>query len=259
MEGKQDRFSDPKLTKELRSIIDIIYEDEELLVIRKPAGLVCHPSKGGPLSSLVGRIRLYLNTDKPIHFVNRLDAETSGIVVVAKNLQIARRLRWLWERRAVRKIYWAIVHGHMKELGGIIKAPIGKDETSPIAVKATVRADGAGALTYYKRLQVFKRPEGIFTLVQLEPVTGRKHQLRVHLAWQGYPIVGDKLYGVVPDAYLAMVEGRLTIEHQKALILPYQALLAKEVQFEWDGRTYNFKAQPEPWFIEFLSQGEKIF
>src|SRR5512136_914071 len=96
-------------------LFEIIYEDGELLVINKPAGLVCHPTKADEYSSLISRARLYLGPGCQPHLVNRLDRETSGVTFVAKDLGVARDLRRLWEERQVEKDYLAIVHGHVRE------------------------------------------------------------------------------------------------------------------------------------------------
>src|SRR5271156_6404097 len=101
----------------------IIHEDDDLLVVNKPAGLVCHPTKGDELSSLVGRVRLYLGAAG--HLVNRLDRETSGVTVVAKNSIAAGELGKLWESRLVRKEYLAIVHGALRDDAGVIDFPLG--------------------------------------------------------------------------------------------------------------------------------------
>src|SRR5438105_608309 len=124
-------------------LFEIIFEDDELLVINKPAGLVCHPTKSDELSSLISRVRLYLGNESRPHLVNRLDRETSGLTFIAKRDETARELRRLWETRQVQKDYLAIVHGHVLENSGIIAAPIGKDENSLVAIKDCVRADGA--------------------------------------------------------------------------------------------------------------------
>ncbi len=158
-----------------------------MLVINKPAGLVCHPSKNGECSSLIGRLRLHLRTENTArdlaihpesqtadfassippksdrngsrftpptprpaaHLVNRLDRETSGIVIAALNRQAAGELGRLWETRAVHKEYLAIVHGAVLEEYGIIDAPLGRDHRSRVAIKDCVCADGASARTEY--------------------------------------------------------------------------------------------------------------
>src|SRR5580765_8579928 len=116
-------------------LFEVIFEDEELLVINKPAGLVCHPTKTDEYSSLISRARLYLGKESHPHLVNRLDRETSGVTVLAKNDEAALALRKIWESREVEKEYLAIVHGHLGEATGIIDEPLGKDERSRVAIK----------------------------------------------------------------------------------------------------------------------------
>src|SRR5713101_8131398 len=130
-------------------LFDIVHECDDLLAINKPAGLVCHPTKGDAYSSLISRVRLYLGDGAVPQLVNRLDRETSGIVLVAKNSNTALELRRLWETRSVAKSYLAIVHGHLSQLSGSIDAPLGKDQNSKVAVKDCVRPDGAAAQTRF--------------------------------------------------------------------------------------------------------------
>jgi 23S rRNA pseudouridine1911/1915/1917 synthase len=276
----------------MQKLFEIIYEDGGLLVINKPAGLVCHPTKTDQYSSLISRARLYLGPGARPHLVNRLDRETSGVTLVAKDLETARELRRIWESRQVEKDYLAIVHGEVREAHGIIDAPLGKDVHSRVAIKDCVRADGAPASTEYWVLErvganaetaddglvttdqgtgttdhgplttdrgsettdyrplttdqgTHRRP---FTLLLVRPLTGRKHQIRIHLAHVGHPIVGDKLYGGDEDLYLALVEDRLTLEQRQRLILPHHALHAREVRFQWRGQQRVFRAEPEAWF-----------
>jgi 23S rRNA pseudouridine1911/1915/1917 synthase len=233
-------------------LFEIIHEDAGLLVINKPAGLVCHPTKGDEYSSLISRVRLHLGTGAQPHLVNRLDRETSGVLLVAKDNDVAKELRRLWEGRLVRKKYWAIVHGHVTEGQGSIEAALGKDLESIVAIKDRVRADGALARTDFVVERRFSTARGNFTWLKVMPHTGRKHQIRIHLAHYGHPIVGDKLYGSDEDIYMALVEDRLTPEHRQRLILPYHALHAREVAFAWRGAEHIFRGEPEPWFQEFL-------
>src|SRR5436190_16885005 len=108
-------------------LFDIIHECPDLLVINKPAGLVCHPTKGDEYSSLISRVRLYLGPDVSPQLVNRLDRETSGVILVAKNSATALELRRIWEGGSVTKSYLAIVRGHVADEPGRIAAPLGKD------------------------------------------------------------------------------------------------------------------------------------
>jgi len=236
----------------MQTLFEIIHEDTALLVLNKPAGLVCHPTKGDEFSSLISRVRLHLGPDAHPHLINRLDRETSGVLLVAKDDLTARELRRLWEGRLVRKEYSAIVHGRMAEEQGSIEAPLGRDEASVVAIKDCVRADGAAARTDFTVERRFTRAQGEFTLLKVSPHTGRKHQIRIHLAHRGHPIVGDKLYGGDEDIYMALVEDRLTDEQRRRLILPHHALHAREVSFTWRGKKLAFRAEAEPWFKKFL-------
>ena len=247
-------------------LFEVIYEDADLLAVHKPAGLVCHPTKTDEYSSLISRARLYLGDGSHPQLVNRLDRETSGVTVLAKTQAAARQLRALWESRRVVKEYVAVVHGHLRADQGLIDSPLGKDEHSRVAIKDCVRPDGAAARTEYWVVRRFERAAAPgepgsndaadaprpFTLLRLSPHTGRKHQLRIHLAHLGHPIVGDKLYGGDEDLYLALVEDRLTPEQWSRLVLPHHALHASEVRFTWQGRDQVFRSNPEPWFTEFL-------
>jgi 23S rRNA pseudouridine1911/1915/1917 synthase len=235
----------------MQQLFDIIYEDREFLVVHKPAGLVCHPTKTDEYSSLISRARLYLGQDIRPQLINRLDRETSGITLLAKNDDSARRLRQLWERRLVSKEYIAVVHGHVPLAHQLISAPLGKDESSRVAIKDCVHLEGAPAQTEIWLESTFSTQSSNFSLLRVQPHTGRKHQIRIHMAHIGHPIVGDKLYGGDEDLYLALVENRLTEQQRARLILPYHALHAAQVRFHWAGQERVFHTQAEPWFTAF--------
>jgi 23S rRNA pseudouridine1911/1915/1917 synthase len=185
--------------------------------------------------------------------INRIDRETSGVVMAAKNSAAAGELGKIWESRAVRKEYLAIVHGTMRPERGMIDLALGKDETSEVAIKDCARADGAKAETEYVVERHFERGGRAFSLVRLMPRTGRKHQLRIHLAAVGHAIVGDKLYGADPSAYLAFVKDRLTNEQRAQLMLANQALHAEKLCLTWRGEPRTFSAPVEAEFQAFLN------
>ncbi len=224
------------------SLFEIIHECRDLLVINKPPGLVCHPTKQGPLSSLIGRIRQYLGPDREAHLVNRLDRETSGLILVAKERMGARFLRGLWEQRRIEKTYHAVIHGHPSEGSVSIDAPLGRDESSPVAVKDCVRLDGAPSQTHVEVLQRFAAEGAAYAWVRVVPHTGRKHQIRIHLSHWGYPLVGDKLYGLVPGAYLDLCQGRLGRDQREALVLSNHALHASRLRLKLGEREVEMSA-----------------
>lgn len=231
-------------------MLNIVFEDTRLLVLDKPAGLVCHPTKGDEYSSLVGRVRLHMGPN--YHLINRLDRETSGLVVIAKQDKIARELRRAWENRGVRKLYSAIVHGHPTHNSQTISAALGRDLDSHVAIKDRVVETGLAAETTYRVTNRFERDGQKFALLEVEPHSGRKHQIRIHLAHIGHSIVGDKIYGADENLYIDFIADRLTESQRAQLILPHHALHAGRLEFELEGQAMIFDAAPEKWFNDFL-------
>ena len=232
-------------------LFPIIYEDDTLLVVHKPADLVCHPTKGDIYSSLISRVRLYLGEANEGQLINRLDRETSGVVLIAKNKESARSLRLQWEAREVVKIYHAIVYGWPEKDLFELEAPLGKDTESEVAIKDCVREDGSPSFTKFRVLKRFEKEESKFTLIEASPRTGRKHQIRIHLQHLGHSIVGDKLYGLNEQFYLDLVYGRLTNDQRKQLLLPQHALHARSVAVIHQDQQKTFESEPEGWFREF--------
>jgi len=170
--------------------LDIVYEDEDILVLNKPAGIAMHP-KSTDLSarSMAGALIDYLGEGSVPHFVSRLDKGTSGLLAAAKSGYVHDRLRKALHTDAMRREYRAVVLGDVQPPCGEITLPIGRAEGS--IVKRCVRPDGLECRTEYEVLQRSDR----FSLLRLRPYTGRTHQLRVHMAALGYPLAGDWLYG----------------------------------------------------------------
>jgi 23S rRNA pseudouridine1911/1915/1917 synthase len=171
----------------------IAYEDEHLLVVDKPAGLVVHPGAGRSSGTLVHGLldRLAGGPAERPGIVHRLDRETSGLLVVARTEDAYRRLRALVSRRRLRREYFALVRGRPRSWQGRIEAPIGRDRGDP--TRRSLDTDSPrDAVTHFELLEVL--PEHALLRVRLE--TGRTHQIRVHLAAVELPVVGDPVYGV---------------------------------------------------------------
>ncbi len=205
----------------------IILEEAELLVLNKPGWVVCHPSKRGPWSSLVGAAREYLTCER-LHLVSRLDRETSGLVLIARNRKAARDYQGALERGWAEKSYLAILEGELGERREV-SAPLERDPVSPVAVKVRVARDGGGSKAQTSFIPV--HTGGGFTLAEVIPYTGRKHQIRVHAQWIGFPVAGDKLYGPDERLYLEFVERGWSERHARVLVHTRQALHASELRF----------------------------
>lgn len=179
--------------------IDIVYEDDTLLVVNKPAGLVVHPAAGTPSGTLANALAYHFQqlpgsgTGLRPGIVHRLDRDTSGLLVVAKTEAALENLSDQFRDRTVFKSYVALVHGRMRTDAGRIDQPIARDPSNRTRM-AVVRG-GRNALTLYRVRRTYDR----FTLLGVELKTGRTHQIRVHLAWLKHPVVGDETYGAGRD------------------------------------------------------------
>lgn len=171
--------------------LEIIYEDRDVLVLNKKPFIVVHPTKNiveGTLSNGVSAYFQKIGLKRKIRLVNRLDRDTSGVIVYAKNSYAHQYLARQMENGSMKKRYMAVVKGNIKESTGTIDSPIGLSDDG---IRQVVRSDGAPSKTVYKLIQVLKNA----SVLEVELLTGRTHQIRVHLASIGNPIIGDTLYG----------------------------------------------------------------
>jgi 23S rRNA pseudouridine1911/1915/1917 synthase len=207
--------------------LTVVYEDEALAVIDKPAGMVVHPAPGHPAGTLADGLRQrgstwsQLGGDARPGIVHRLDRDTSGLLVVAKTEAAHRSLSLQLQRRTLGRVYWALVHGTFRESTGRIEAPIGRDPGH--RQRMAVVDEGRAAITDFTVAERMRR----FSRLEVRLLTGRTHQIRVHLASISHPIAGDPVYGRRGDttaARPALHAQRLTFLHPD------------------DGRTCSFEA-----------------
>jgi 23S rRNA pseudouridine1911/1915/1917 synthase len=176
--------------------LDVIYEDHDLIVVNKPAGLVVHPAAGHAHGTLVHAILAHCPDLAGVGgalrpgIVHRLDRDTSGLIVIAKNDAAQLTLQRQFKSRTVEKVYLALVEGRPSPPQGRIDAPIGRDPRQRRRM-AVVAQGGRAAQTDYRVIETL----GDYTLVEIRPRTGRTHQVRVHLASLGHPLAGDRVYG----------------------------------------------------------------
>lgn len=174
--------------------LDIVYEDDDVIVVNKPQGMVVHPAPGHDHGTLVNGLLAHtplatINGELRPGIVHRIDKDTSGLLMVAKNDQALVSLSKQLKDKTNQRKYWTIVHGNIKEDTGTINAPIGRSKKD--RKKMAINEEGRPAVTHFKVLERF----GEYTLIECQLETGRTHQIRVHLKYIGHPVAGDPLYG----------------------------------------------------------------
>lgn len=222
-----------------------LFEDEDLLIINKPANLLSHPTDKVVRNTVLGILRHSRNDEKPLHLLHRLDRETSGVLALAKNPAAARAWTRAMERHAVKKEYVAFVRGRLDPAEGTIDAPIGR-QGGAIRVRQWVHVpESAAAVTRYVTERSAQTPHGLVSRVRAFPQTGRLHQIRVHLASRGTPLLGDPLYTGEGEHYAAMLKGQLSdAERLSALGFARVALHAAQLTFAHpsSGKTLTVEA-----------------
>lgn len=177
--------------------LDIVFEDRDLLIVNKQPGVVVHPTKGHPEGTLSNGIMFHwkeIGEDNIVRLVNRLDRDTSGLVMIAKNQYTHQAMAKQLDADLVRKIYLSVVHGEMKDDRGTIDLPI--DRPSWQSIKREVMEEGYRAVTHYNVVERFNGA----ALLEIRLETGKTHQIRVHMSHIGHPIFGDTLYGCEDDS-----------------------------------------------------------
>ena len=217
--------------------VPILYEDSKLLVIHKPGNLAVHPSARYLYQTLTHWLKMNY-PGQPIHPCHRLDRETSGVLVCAKDSLTESKIKRAFMAGQIQKTYLALVEGRMAKAISCSRPLALQDTRGLVAIKMIEDLEhGSPTHTDFRPLSY--DPVKNWSLVECTPKTGRQHQIRAHLALEGYPIVGDKLYAMGEEFFDAYTKGEANL---RLLPLPRQALHAHRVQLELDGDTYVFES-----------------
>ena len=242
--------------------LDIVYEDDDLAVINKPAGMMVHAGAGATDSernrgTLVNALLHHFSSLSAVGgeirpgIVHRLDKETSGLIVVAKTDHAHRTLAEQFARREVKKKYLALIHGWLKKDSGTISASISRDRVRRIRM-TTRQMGGREAVSHYKALRQLDTPFGKFTLVEVRIDTGRTHQIRVHMASLGHPIVGDTLYSA--PAILKPVGAKRSAPSSFSLTRNFLHAAELELLHPLTGKKIALSSPLPPELLAYLSQ-----
>lgn len=188
--------------------LEIVYEDEDLLIVNKPQGMVVHPAPGNYSGTLVNALLFHCKNLSSINgvirpgIVHRIDKDTSGLLMVAKNDNAHKSLAYQLKNHTINRVYMAIVHGNIKEEKGTIDAPIGRHPKDRLKM-TVIDKNSKNAVTHFN----VKKRYGNYTLIEARLETGRTHQIRVHMSYIHHPLVGDPLYG--PQKEKFKVQGQI--------------------------------------------------
>jgi 23S rRNA pseudouridine1911/1915/1917 synthase len=231
--------------------LEIIFEDKNILVINKPTGLQVHPSECAQTDTLTNALIAQYPEISEVHdetvdaylrpgIVHRLDKDTSGVMVIAKSKNVFDELKKLFKDRNIEKKYLAVVKGVMESESGTIDKPLARSAgfSKQLIARENTKTKVRQAVTNYKVIEQYEN----FALLEVFPKTGRMHQIRVHLASLGHPIVGDLIYG------------SKTSKNKKEVLVKRQLLHAKSLAFELDGKHCDFEAKMPQDFAQFLAR-----
>ena len=242
----------------------VVDESDDWIVVDKPAPLIVHPANRQAEPTLLGGLECLLayeiQNGARLGIVTRLDRETSGLVLVAKHTEAARQLGRIFEMRLAIKEYLAVVSGWPRQDSWECKQPIlraGEIGPSEIWVRQVVNPLGRRCCTRFRVERRFERDDSKFTAIRCFPKTGRMHQIRVHLACSGFPIVGDKIYSGTGAEYLGWMAGGWSCELEKTLLLPRHALHATFLEIPWAGRSSRWES-PLPLDLLEFTQGKEV-